>query len=193
MLKYDSLCVGRWHYWLIETIWHEHVQFLPFPSQYFLKANFSSHYSCLRGGSASLFTLTLFQLFWNLILLICFSPIFLFPWDCFPVPKQQQRLSQSSSFFYYLQSCWILSVFSWPDLLTQLSCRIRHFFPSYHFLAPCKTDFFPHHFVEAAFFLSFFLFFFFLMWTIFKVFIEFVTILLLFLCFGFLATRHVGS
>ena len=32
----------------------------------------------------------------------------------------------------------------------------------------------------------------FLMWTIFKVFIEFVTILLLF-CFGFLASRHVGS
>ena len=31
----------------------------------------------------------------------------------------------------------------------------------------------------------------FLMWTIFKVFIEFVTILLV-LCFGFLAMRHVG-
>ena len=30
---------------------------------------------------------------------------------------------------------------------------------------------------------------FFFMWTIFKVFIEFVTILLLF-CFGFLAQRH---
>ena len=29
------------------------------------------------------------------------------------------------------------------------------------------------------------------MWTIFKIFIEFVTVLLLFLCFGFLATRHV--
>ena len=35
-------------------------------------------------------------------------------------------------------------------------------------------------------------FFFFLTWTIFKVFIEFFTILLLF-CFGFLAARHVGS
>ena len=31
------------------------------------------------------------------------------------------------------------------------------------------------------------------MWTIFKVFIEFVTILLLFYDFGILATRHVGS
>ena len=31
------------------------------------------------------------------------------------------------------------------------------------------------------------------MWTIFKVFIEFVTILLLFLCFGILALRYVGS
>ena len=31
------------------------------------------------------------------------------------------------------------------------------------------------------------------MWTIFKVFIEFVTILLLFSCFGVLALRHVGS
>ena len=32
------------------------------------------------------------------------------------------------------------------------------------------------------------------MWTIFKVFIEFVTILLLFyVFFGFLATRHMGS
>ena len=33
---------------------------------------------------------------------------------------------------------------------------------------------------------------FFQMWTIFKVFIEFVTIQLL-LCFGFLPMRHVGS
>ena len=31
------------------------------------------------------------------------------------------------------------------------------------------------------------------MWTIFKVFIEFVTILLLFYVFSFLATRRVGS
>ena len=31
------------------------------------------------------------------------------------------------------------------------------------------------------------------MWTIFKVFIEFVTLLLLFYVFGFLAARHVGS
>ena len=30
-------------------------------------------------------------------------------------------------------------------------------------------------------------------WTIFKVFIDFITILLLFLCFGFLAQRHVRS
>ena len=30
------------------------------------------------------------------------------------------------------------------------------------------------------------------MWTFFKTFIEFVTILLLLLCFGFLATRRVG-
>ena len=30
------------------------------------------------------------------------------------------------------------------------------------------------------------------MWTIFKVFIEFVIILFLFLCFSFLATRHVA-
>ena len=38
------------------------------------------------------------------------------------------------------------------------------------------------------------LFFFFLMWTNFKVFIEFVTLLiLLLLCFGFLIARHVGS
>ena len=34
---------------------------------------------------------------------------------------------------------------------------------------------------------------FFLMWTIFKVFIEFVTILLLFYVLVFLAMRHVGS
>ena len=34
----------------------------------------------------------------------------------------------------------------------------------------------------------------FLMWTIFfLVFIEFVTVLLLFIFWGFLATRHVGS
>ena len=39
----------------------------------------------------------------------------------------------------------------------------------------------------------FFKIFFFLMWTIFKVFTEFVTILLLFYVFGFLAVRHVGS
>ena len=39
--------------------------------------------------------------------------------------------------------------------------------------------------------LSFKCLFFFLMWTIFKVFTEFVTIL--FLSFGFLAKRHVGS
>ena len=31
------------------------------------------------------------------------------------------------------------------------------------------------------------------MWTIFKVFIEFVTTLLLFFVFDFLAMRHVGS
>ena len=31
------------------------------------------------------------------------------------------------------------------------------------------------------------------MWTIFKVFIEFVTILLMSYDFGFLALRHVGS
>ena len=30
-----------------------------------------------------------------------------------------------------------------------------------------------------------------LVYTTFKVFVEFVTVLLLFLCFGFLATRHV--
>ena len=35
--------------------------------------------------------------------------------------------------------------------------------------------------------------FFFLTWTILKVFIDFITVLLLFLCFGFLAQRHVGS
>ena len=35
--------------------------------------------------------------------------------------------------------------------------------------------------------------FFFLMWIIFKVSIEFVTTLLLLLCFGFLTLRHVGS
>ena len=34
---------------------------------------------------------------------------------------------------------------------------------------------------------------FFSMWTIFKVFLEFVIILCLFLCFCFLAQRHVGS
>ena len=39
------------------------------------------------------------------------------------------------------------------------------------------------------FFLSFFSF---LTWTSFKVFIDFVTTLLLFLCSGFLATRHAG-
>ena len=32
-----------------------------------------------------------------------------------------------------------------------------------------------------------------LLWTIFKVFIEFVTVLLSVLCFGLLAARHVGS
>jgi len=31
------------------------------------------------------------------------------------------------------------------------------------------------------------------MWTIFKVFIDFVAILLLLLCIGFLATKHMGS
>ena len=36
-------------------------------------------------------------------------------------------------------------------------------------------------------------FFFFLMWTILKVFIEFVTMLLLFYGLGFLAARHVGA
>ena len=41
----------------------------------------------------------------------------------------------------------------------------------------------------SLFFLKDFL----LMWTIFKVFIEFVTILLLFYVFSFLATRRVGS
>ena len=35
--------------------------------------------------------------------------------------------------------------------------------------------------------------FFFLMWTIFKVFIELVTVLLLFYVLVFLAVRHVGS
>ena len=40
---------------------------------------------------------------------------------------------------------------------------------------------------------SFFFLKIFLMWTIFKVLIECVTILLLFLYFGFLAARHVGS
>ena len=33
----------------------------------------------------------------------------------------------------------------------------------------------------------------FLMWTTFKVFFEFVTVLLLFYVFDFLATRHLGS
>ena len=52
-----------------------------------------------------------------------------------------------------------------------------------------KTAMYGGH--EAGAFLKIF---FFLMWTIFlKVFIEFVTILLLFLCFGFLAAKHVGS
>ena len=43
------------------------------------------------------------------------------------------------------------------------------------------------------FFLSFFFCFFFLTWTIFKVFIEFVTVLILFYALVFLAMRHWGS
>ena len=43
------------------------------------------------------------------------------------------------------------------------------------------------------FFFFFFFDFFFLMWIIFNVFIESVTILLLFCSFGSLAARHVGS
>ena len=39
---------------------------------------------------------------------------------------------------------------------------------------------------------SFFFLKIFLMWIILQIFIEFVTILLLFLCFDFLAPRHVG-
>ena len=42
---------------------------------------------------------------------------------------------------------------------------------------------------SILFFLSFF---FFLMWTIFKVLMEFLTMLFRFLCFGLLATWHVG-
>ena len=45
-----------------------------------------------------------------------------------------------------------------------------------------------------VFVLIFFVFvFFLLMWTIFKIFIELVTVLLLFYVFGVSATRHVGS
>ena len=48
-----------------------------------------------------------------------------------------------------------------------------------------------HEFVETIFFLEDF--FFFLMWTVFKGFIEFVTVLLLFYLLVFLAMRHMGS
>ena len=44
-----------------------------------------------------------------------------------------------------------------------------------------------------VFVLIFFFFFFLLMWTIFKIFIELLTVLLLFYVSGVLATRHVGS
>ena len=44
-----------------------------------------------------------------------------------------------------------------------------------------------YRFYGMLFFLRFF------MWTIFKVFIEFVTILFLYYVFGSLTTRHVGS
>ena len=47
-----------------------------------------------------------------------------------------------------------------------------------------------HEFVETIFFLEDF---FFLMWTVFKGFIEFVTVLLLFYLLVFLAMRHMGS
>ena len=46
----------------------------------------------------------------------------------------------------------------------------------------------PYSEAVCTFFLRFLF-----MWTVFKVFIEFVTIFLLFYCFGFLAARHVGS
>ena len=46
-----------------------------------------------------------------------------------------------------------------------------------------------HNFFKCFFFLRFC----FSIWTIFKVFSEFVTIFLLFLCFGFLVVRHMGS
>ena len=46
-----------------------------------------------------------------------------------------------------------------------------------------------HHCLCEAFSLTDF----FLMWTIFKVFIEFVTILFLFYVLAFLATMHMGS
>lgn len=90
----------------------------------------------------TLSTLTLFQLFWNLILLIFFPPIFFLSWDWFPILKQQQKLSHSISLFYYLQSCWILSVFFMTRFTNAVILLNTSFFPpSYHFSAPWKTDF----------------------------------------------------
>ena len=55
----------------------------------------------------------------------------------------------------------------------------------------CHNSIFPGVSFDCPFF--FFFFKIFLMWTLFEVFIEFVTILLLFYVLVFLATRHVGS
>ena len=45
----------------------------------------------------------------------------------------------------------------------------------------------------AGYVILFFFFEIFLMWTIFNICIEFVSVLFLFLCFGFWVTRQVGS
>ena len=94
--------------------------------------------------------------------------------------------------FFLLLFCreWSDHVFNLTPLIRSFICLIKIF--DFHPLLFIILTHIPLTiFVKAFLETSSFKIFFFLMWTILKVFIEFVTILLL--CSVFLARRHVGS
>lgn len=115
----------------------------------FLKANLSSHFFCLRGRSVILSTLTLL-FFWNLILLIFAPLIFFLSWDCFPVLKQQPKLSQSISLSYitFKVTEFFLSI---HDRFTNTMILLNTSLFSILSLSTFQDRRFLHHFGEAAF------------------------------------------
>lgn len=130
---------------LVTTIWHELFHFLPFLTEHSLRLIFLLLIFPVSEEGVRLFLPWSSFMSFEILFYESFSPpIFFFSCDCFPVLKQQQKLSQSISPFFFLISkllnsfCLFMTRFTNTMILLNTSL----FFQSYHFLALCEMDFF---------------------------------------------------